>query len=130
MLHDGREGWLIRDGDETEVTFSSLSTLLVSEVDGLKSVQGMRTAANGWVKSLFRGELLNLEDADGDVRGEAIACDRRCIVVEVRGLKSDQPRLPFLLTVDTEDGIIMRLERSGSAWVLEVASLDTATPAV
>lgn len=130
VLHDGREGWLIQGGDQTEVTFSSLSTLLVREVDGLTSVQGKRTAVNGWAKSLFNGALLNLEGADGDVRGEAVACGRPCIVVEVRGLRSDRPRVPFLLTVDTEDGIIMKLERPGSALLLEVTSLETATPLV
>lgn len=128
MVHDGAEGWLIDDGKQTEVSFAAHSSILLSKADGLRSLQGTRSAANGWVKPLFRGELLNLTNASGDIRGSDTVCGRPCLVAEVRGLRSDEPTVSFRLTVDTVDGIIMKLDRPDTADLIEVTELTIATP--
>lgn len=92
----------------------------------LRSVQDRHLAAGGWLKCLFRGDLLDLGEASGRVEGETVLVGRPCVVASVQGLRSDDRSTLFRLSVDTVDGLIMRLERLDAELLVQVESLTTA----
>ncbi len=56
VLPDGRDGWYITEGAQTELPFAA-STPIV-DPDRFEMIGGIAVASNNWVKSLIQGRLI------------------------------------------------------------------------
>lgn len=127
VLHDGREGWVIDDGNRIEATFGPKSTLL-AEGDELTTLFDMGAGStNNWVKALFQGRLIAyLEDSTGSVVRTETVDGMACIVFDVEHLRQGESDT-FRLWVDTRWGFNLRLETPDRSHSVSVSNLVLGT---
>jgi hypothetical protein len=123
IIHDGRDGWLVTEGAKTEL--SSIGSTTIVDPEGFETVRGMRVASNNWAKSLIQGHLIAyLGQSTGQVVDSAQVGDRTCWMVDVNGLKPDEPTATFRVWVDAGTGIILREERPDAEAVVELHDIE------
>jgi hypothetical protein len=123
VLHDGRDGWHITEGANTELSSSDSTTIVDS--DRFETIRGMGVASNNWVKSLIQGHLIAyLDESTGQVIDAALVEGRHCWVADVNGLRRDEPSTTFRVWVDTDTGIILREERTDAEAMVEVRDIE------
>jgi hypothetical protein len=123
VVFDGADGWWIDDGTKGELRLSDERVVFV-EQERVELVAGKGFVyASGWVKTAIEGRLMsNLDGASGEVRGTETVHGRACWICDLAGLKSGDD-VSFRLAVDTETGVIVRMERSDGRGSLEVRDL-------
>lgn len=127
VLFDGVESWFIEDGARVELR-ASRDRVLFDEAGELRRV-GPGSAfvySNAWVKTPIEGYLMNLEGATGRVTGRDEVDGRQAVIAEFLGLRVGED-IAFLLHVDLETGIVLRMSRPDLGEVLRIEGLRVGT---
>ena len=123
VIHDGLDGRCIIEGAKVELTSTDSTTIV--DTDRFEAIRGMGVASNNWVKSLIQGRrTAYLPESTGRVVDSTDLEDRPCWVVDVNGLRLDEPEVPIRLWVDTETGIILREERIDIEAMVELRDVE------
>ena len=127
VVFDGINAWFIDDGSRIELRAAEDRVVFVEEGSVERVGPGMVASSNNWVKMPIDGRrTAYLDRSTGEVLGPDELFDRPCWLVRAEGLRADEDAV-FLLHVDTETGVILRMAREDVEHVLDVEELMLGT---